>query len=105
MVAQRCLVTVRPLVIFLAWVLSRENNKCPRHQKRAVATTPSRAKRSGAAPSLCSGQAPSLCSGQGLKNGATGLAWVLHAKTTSAHDTKSVPWLRLLPRRERRKGE
>ncbi len=45
MIAQTCLVTVRQLAIFLGWVLSRKNNKNPRHKKRAVATTtdPSRA--------------------------------------------------------------
>lgn len=78
MVVQSCLATVRPLVKFLAWVLSCGSNKGPRHMKRAVATTPSRVKTSSAATALCSdpalsitkGQVTSPCSGQVLKDGA-----------------------------------
>jgi hypothetical protein len=72
-IAQACLIIVRPLVIFLAWVPSCEEDNSPRHRKRAGATIPSLAKRSSAAPSRCSGQAPSLGSGQVLKDGATRL--------------------------------
>ena len=43
------LVTVRPLVIFLAWVLSCENDNSPPPKEPALATTPSLAKRCGAA--------------------------------------------------------
>jgi hypothetical protein len=70
-VAQICFITMRQLVIFLARFLSCENNQSPRHKTRAVATTPSVAKRSSAAPSVCSEPALSTAKGQALKDGAT----------------------------------
>ncbi len=80
MVVRTCLVIVRPLVIFLGWVHSCRNKISPRHKRRAVATTPSLAKRSAAAPSPAtagSGQAPSLRIGQGPSPATAGSGQVL----------------------------
>ena len=75
MVAESFLVSVRPLLILLAWVLSRQSNQSPRHKKRAVATTPSPAKKSSAVPSLCSGQALSTVKGQAPSEGKANEGW------------------------------